>query len=383
MRRFLVVALVAFFGLPLVAGAQTSLFAKPSVIVYPFSASASSIDREASSRLATIIATRMAETRQVTVIPPPPGTERKDYLSAARAHNADYYVAGFISPLGNGVSMVEQVVSTTTGIVLYSQTAQLNTYDEASGQGDDLAYFIAHHANRGLAAIGTAPPQTSPTPSATGGPQANVGKLFSRRKKATPTPKPTATAASANIVPTPPARGAVPAPPTAAPRVAPAPPTATPRAATAAPRAATVSAVTPTPRPAAVSAVTPTSAPLPPPSAAPTAAPRTVAATTANAETIAVVPTEGSADAQLREIATQRLLAKTNGERVASAAAACGAHPVRAILSSTLSTRPDPQFGGASATFEMSAHDCAGKLLWKQTHSNDAGGTAGAQLATE
>jgi hypothetical protein len=31
----------------------------------------------------------------------------------------------------------------------------------------------------------------------------------------------------------------------------------------------------------------------------------------------------------------------------------------------------------------MSAHDCAGKLLWKQTHSNDAGGTAGAQLATE
>jgi TolB-like protein len=344
-RRFLVVALVAFFGLPLVAGAQTSLFAKPSVIVYPFSASASSIDREASSRLATIIASRMAETGQVTVIPPPPGTERKDYLSVARARNADYYVSGYMSPLGNGVSLVEQVVSTTTGIVLFSQSGQINTYNEASGQGDDLATFISHHANRGLAAIGTAPPQASPTPSATGGPEANLGKLFGRKKKPAAPPKPTPT----------PKPSAVPNAPAARPA--------------------------PTPAPAA--RLTPTSVPAPGPTAVATAAPRTVAAAPATSETIAVVPVEGPADASLREIATQRLLARTNGERVASAAAACAAHPVKAVLTSTLSTRPDPQFGGASATFDMSAHDCGGKLLWHQTHSNDAGGTQGAQLATE
>ncbi len=328
MRRLLVVALVALFGLPLL-GAEPLLFAKPSVIVYPFTASASSIDREASSRLATIIASRMAETGQVSVIPPPPGTERKDYLSVARAHNADYYVSGYMSPLGNGVSLVEQVVSTTTGIVLFSQSGQINTYNEAAGQGDDLATFISRHANRGLAAIPTAPPPSSPTPSATGGPEANLGKLFSRRKKPAATPKPSPAAK-----------------PSAAANAAVAPPRTVANA---------------TPGPTAVAA----------------AAPR------AAAEILAVVPVEGPAEAALREFATQRLLARTNGERAATAAAACAAHPVKAVLSGTLSTRPDPQYGGASATFDLSAHDCAGKLLWHQTHSNDAGGAQGAQLATE
>ncbi|HTD32529.1 MAG TPA: hypothetical protein VK665_02620, partial [Candidatus Elarobacter sp.] len=192
MRRLLAVCLVAFFGLPLLAAAPTSLSIKPSVIVYPFVATGSSVDREASSRLATLIATQMANTGKVTVLPPPPGTERKDYLAVARAQNADYYVSGFISPLGAGVSLVEQVVSTTTGIVVFSQSTQISTYAEAAGQGDDLAQYISSHANRALAGIGTPPPQTSPTPAASNGPQADLTGLFNRRKKAAPAPKATA-----------------------------------------------------------------------------------------------------------------------------------------------------------------------------------------------
>ena len=192
MRRLLAVCLVAFVGLPLLAAAPTSLSIKPSVIVYPFVATGSSVDRVASSRLATLIATQMANTGKVTVLPPPPGTERKDYLATARAQNADYYVSGFISPLGAGVSLVEQVVSTTTGIVVFSQSTQITTYAEAAGQGDDLAQYISSHANRALAGIGTPPPQTSPTPAASNGPQANLTGLFNRRKKATPAPKATA-----------------------------------------------------------------------------------------------------------------------------------------------------------------------------------------------
>ncbi|HWT06366.1 MAG TPA: hypothetical protein VN224_11460, partial [Xanthomonadales bacterium] len=114
MRRLLVVCLVAFLGLPLLAATPpTSFLIKPVVVVFPFTANGSTIDREASSRLATIIATQMADTKQINVIPPPPGTERKDYLTVARQHNADYYVTGFISPIGTGVSVVEQVVSAT------------------------------------------------------------------------------------------------------------------------------------------------------------------------------------------------------------------------------------------------------------------------------
>ncbi len=152
------------FGLPLLAAGPSSLLIKPAVVVYPFTTSNSGVDREAASRLATIIATEMANTRKVTVIPPPPGTERKDYLTVARANAADYYIAGYVTPLGDGVSIVEQVVGTTSGIVVYSKSAQLQTYADVAGQGDDLAQFLSNDANRSMAAIGTPPPAPSPAP---------------------------------------------------------------------------------------------------------------------------------------------------------------------------------------------------------------------------
>jgi TolB-like protein len=332
-RRLIAVVLVAVLGLPLLA-ATPEFAVKPTAIVYPFTATGSSVDREASSRLATIIATEMANTGLVTVIPPPPGTERKDYLSVARAQNADYYVAGFISPLGNGVSLVEQLVSTTTGIVIFSQSTQLNTYNEAAAQGDDLAQFVAHHANRAFASIGTPPPQASPTPAPSSGPEANLGKLF-RRKKAAATPsaspKPVAAAtepaaALVNVAPTAPARP------------------------------------TPAPTPKAVAAV-------------PVAAGGT--------EHYAVLGVDGPADAALREHAAERLAAHAHAERAASTIAACGAQPVRAVFSGILAVRPDPQFGGASATFELDATDCSGKVVWRESFTRDAGGAQGTQIATE
>jgi hypothetical protein len=290
----------------------------------------------------------MANTGLVTVTPPPPGTDRKDYLTVARANRSEYYVAGFISPLGNGVSIVEQVVSAATGIVVYSQSTQLTTYTDAAGQGDDLAAFVSRHANRGFAAIGTPPPAVSPTPAASNGPEANLGKLFSRKKKTAATPKPTATPTARPIVnATAPAAALVnvPTPSTNPPRAATTPP----------PRAA----VTPTPRPAAVAAA-------------------------ATSETYAVVPVGGTADAALREIAETHVAERAHAERVATAAAACSSgHAPHAILSGILTVTPEGTTGGGNAKFELTASDCAGKTLWHQTHGSDATGPQGLQTAAE
>jgi hypothetical protein len=351
-RRLLAVLLVAFMGLPLVAATPSpSFYSKPNVIVFPFISNGSSIDREASSRLATIIATSMANTGLVTVTPPPPGTDRKDYLTVARANRSEYYISGFISPLGNGVSIVEQVVSTATGIVVFSQSSQLSTYTDAAGQGDDLAAFVSRHANRGFAAIGTPPPAASPTPAASNGPEANLGKLFKRKKKTAATPKPTA-------APTPKPLVNATAPAAALVNV-PTPPTSPPRA-----------AATPTPRPVAT------------PTPRPAATPLVVAAPTA--ETYAVVPVGGTADAALRELAETRVAERAHAERVATAAAACSSgHAPHAILSGTLTVTPDGTTGGGNARFELTAHDCFGKTLWHQIHGGDATGPQGLQAATE
>ena len=353
MRRLLALLIVTFLAMPLIAATPPpSFFTKPNVIVFPFISNGSSIDREASSRIATIIATSMANTGLVTVTPPPPGTDRKDYLTVARANRSEYYVAGFISPLGNGVSIVEQVVSTATGIVVYSQSTQLTTYTDAAGQGDDLAAFVSRHANRGFAAIGTPPPAASPTPAASNGPEANLGKLFSRKKKTAATPKPTATPTARPIV-------NATAAPAAALANAPTPPMNPPRAATtAAPRAA----ATPTPRPAATPVV----------------------AAAAAAETYAVVPVGGTADAALREIAETHVAERAHADRVASAAAACSSgHAPHAILSGILTVTPEGTTGGGNAKFELTASNCTGKTLWHQTHGGDATGAQGLQTAAE
>jgi TolB-like protein len=338
-RRLLAVVLVALLGLPLLAATPETFSIKPRAVVYPFTStsSGSSVDREASSRLATIIAQQMANTGLVTVIPPQPATERKDYLSAARTQNADYYIAGFISPLGSGVSLVEQVVSTATGIVIFSQSTQLTTYQEAAAQGDDIAQFIVRHANRAFASIGTPPPQASPTPAPSSGPEANLGKLFGRKKKATPAPKPAATT--------------------------------TPVASATAPAAALVNVPSPGPRP------------LPTPSPKP--AEVAVAPAAAGAAHYAVTTVDGGVEASLRELAVQRIAARTNAEHAASVVAACGAQPIRAVLSGILAVKPDPQFGSYSATFELDATDCSGKVVWRESFTRDAGGAQGMQLATE
>jgi TolB-like protein len=321
-RRLLVVALVVL-GLPLLAAAPNALYAKPTVIVYPFTTNGASIDREASSRLATIIATQMATTGKVAVTPPPPGTERKDYLSVARSHGADYYVSGYVSPLGNGVSVVEQVVSAASGIVVFSQSTQLNTYAEAAGQGDDLANFIASHANRGLAQIPTPPPQAaSPSPAPSGGPEANLTKLFGRKRNAaTPAPRPT-----------------------------------------------------PSPAPRTVAVASP---------GAPAATSAPAAATVATAEKpYAVLPVDGPADGAVRELAAGHLAVRANAVRAANAASACAAAPRRTVLSGVLAVKPDAQ-GGGTATFELAARDCAGAVLWRQSRSSDVRGAQWMQAATE
>jgi hypothetical protein len=183
-RRLLVVLLAVSFGLPLLAAGPvpTILSNKPVVMVFPFIPNGSSIDREALSSLAVLMAQQMANTGKVSVVPPPPGTERSAYLEAARKGGADYYVSGFISALGEGASLVEQVVSTGTGIVVFSHSAQISTVSDAAAQGVDLADSLNAYANRAFANVGTPPP--APAPSPTGGNEANLNglaKLFHKR----------------------------------------------------------------------------------------------------------------------------------------------------------------------------------------------------------
>jgi TolB-like protein len=329
-RRSVVAVFAVLVALTLLAaGPATSILATPTLVIYPFSVNGGEVSKEAGSRLAITIATQIANLGGVNVKPATPGIEREKYLDAARNAGADYYIAGYVTPLGDGVSVVEQLVSAQTGIVVYSNTAQVRTYGDAAGQGDVLREALLRHQTRNLSAYAAQPPPAnSPTPAPGTAAQANLGRLFGRRRRsATPAPSPSAS---------PPATPATPA--------------------TAIARASARPAHTPQSSPVAV-------------------APR--------ASDFGVLAIGGTAEGERRTftgaairndiIANHRRVADIGGTRES----ACSRNTVGTLLGGNLSTHNYTLLGQrqTTATLELLAYDCAGNLVYRRTFAHDAHGS--------
>lgn len=175
----------------------TPILTPPRVVVYPLTVNGDA-EQDAGDRLAVLFAQQMSE-NGIKVVPPEPGTPRTDYLKAARTLGCDYYITGFITPLGAEVTVVEQVVSTISGTVVASNSAELLTYADASGQGATLATLVKRHAERAFAPLNDTAAQSTPEPKSSGGgleeSLSKLGNIFHRKPRAAPSPSPTATAA--------------------------------------------------------------------------------------------------------------------------------------------------------------------------------------------
>jgi TolB-like protein len=385
-RRFLALLFTFVLAAPLL-GAAPSILGIPVLMVYPFTVSSTTeLDADAGSRLAVVIATQISNLGGVTVKPAPPGAQRKDYLAIARSFSANYYIAGLMTPLGDGVSVVEQLVSTESGIVVYSNTAQIKTFNDVSGQGDILRAALLRHQSRNLGAYIAPPPPAvaaTPQPQASEASQANLSKLFGRKKpaaKTAPSPKPNEVAVSNEI-----AGPSTPGPVSVA----------AASAATPAPATRTVAVATPKPTPAPTPA--PTAAPKPLPAAVatprPTPTPVAVAAiqppSSGESNGVAIARVSGpdaDRDAYVTQLITRAVTA--SGARAVDLteefsesglrgnAAACSG--VSAIVSGNLTTRSEVSFGQTqtTATLELFGLDCANgaHTVYHRTFQADAGG---------
>ena len=95
--------------------------------------------------------------------------------------------------------MVEQVVSTRSGSIVYSTTAFAKTYADAVGPADALRQAILRHAGRGLAFLDAPPPTASPEPIANAG-GVNISKAFGRHHKGATAPAASAASAQPQAV---------------------------------------------------------------------------------------------------------------------------------------------------------------------------------------
>jgi hypothetical protein len=197
LRVFLAFVTVFFSCAPLAAGAAPQIFTPPVVVVYPFTVSGSAMSPQVGGDVALLIANRLDAIGGLNVKPFTPGTERPDYLIAAEKQNADYYVTGFLTPIGAEVSLIVQVVSTYGGTVEWSTTSTIRTYNDAVAQADGIHDAILSHAERSLASLGAPPPPSTPEPTGKDAAGLSLTRILGRKHHAVTGPEPSP---SPNIV---------------------------------------------------------------------------------------------------------------------------------------------------------------------------------------
>jgi hypothetical protein len=176
---------------PLPAALPTAQPKLPLVVVYPFDFS-TDMRADTGTRTAQLYISQMNAAGGVDALQGPPTVKRASYLDYARSLSAAYYVAGYMTPLGGGVSLVEQVVDTSTGTIILGATAQIQNFEDATSQAISIRDGIVAREQSKAQAFADASAQATPAPLASN--QANIGggiaSLFKHRGRQTPDPHP-------------------------------------------------------------------------------------------------------------------------------------------------------------------------------------------------
>jgi len=164
------------------------------VVVYPFQ-SGGGLPGHPGHAVAKIFADQLKSAGGVEVIAPQQAPPVADDLTEARKDGADYYITGYVTPIGNAISLVMQVVAVRSGIIVFSNTAQVQTVADAAGQAmlaRQAIFAQAGISQSEVARTTRATPQ--PPPAVKNGAGISFGltkllDLFKRTPAATPTPE--------------------------------------------------------------------------------------------------------------------------------------------------------------------------------------------------
>jgi hypothetical protein len=150
------VLLAVLAGLAVVTVALPARAANRVLVMYPFAVTESMAD-DTGVRLTDKIAAEISALGGIAVVR---GADTKpaDYRSFARAAGAEVYYSGSIVPVGAGYSAIEQLVSTRSGIVMWSTTMQFRSVADVVGEG-------AHVHDELLRGEATPAPAPAPTAS--------------------------------------------------------------------------------------------------------------------------------------------------------------------------------------------------------------------------
>jgi len=172
---------------PIPTPAPTAAPRLPLVVVYPFDFS-SDLHADTGTKAAQLYVAEMNAAGGVDALQAPPTIKRADFLTYAKSLSAAYYVSGYMTPLGGGVSLVEQVVDTVTGTIILAATAQIQSFEDATSQAVIIRDGIVQREQSRAQAFEQSSAQATPAPLPSN--QANIGagiaSLFKHRARQTP-----------------------------------------------------------------------------------------------------------------------------------------------------------------------------------------------------
>lgn len=148
----------------------------PAVVVYPFDQSGE-LQAHTGEAIAQIFSQAMVTSGDVTVLPVGTGVKRADFLTNARKVNADYYISGYITPVGQGAAVVQQLVSVDSGVIVYSNTAQIYSVPDVASQALTSRQIILQLSGRGADVSSQNTANATPTPGAKNGAEVSLGGL--------------------------------------------------------------------------------------------------------------------------------------------------------------------------------------------------------------
>ncbi len=167
----------------------------PTVLIYPFDVQTGT-DARIGAAIAQILAQEMTAAGGITVPPVPHGVKRADFLENAHSAHADFYISGYVTPVGDSAAVVEQVVSVGSGVILFSQTAQVSSVADVASQSLLARSQILAFLGRGTQSVDTQTSNT-PAPTSTNGAQVPikglsniVNSVFKHNKGPAHTPTP-------------------------------------------------------------------------------------------------------------------------------------------------------------------------------------------------
>lgn len=150
---------------------------EPSVVVYPYDVG-SGMPKDAGRQIQQILMQQLTHAGGVIVVTPSAGVQRKDYWASARSAHADYYISGFLTQVGDSAAMTTQLVATRSGIMLRSNTVQIQTAEDAAAQAGFARDVMFADSGISQGQMAAAPTDTAAPTSTDNGASVKIGSGF-------------------------------------------------------------------------------------------------------------------------------------------------------------------------------------------------------------